>query len=256
MLTKLIKKQKLFMSDSFNEAKMNKVLILSGAGLSAESGIRTFRDSNGLWEEYDIMEVCSAQGFARDRQKVLDFYDMRRADIKDKKPNDAHKMMAELKKKYPENIEILTQNVDDLLEKADCPEVIHLHGTLRDLRCLNCGNIWDIGYDSINGRTCPRCKSSDIRHNVVMFHEPAPAYETLYEKISLCRNGLFIAIGTSGHVIDAGGIADYFKLSILNNRDPEPMMDRSFTEVFHENATTAVPKIRELTEKFIDTGSF
>ena len=235
---------------------MNKVLILSGAGLSAESDIRTFRDSNGLWEEYDIMEVCSAQGFAKDRQKVLNFYDMRRADIAYKKPNEAHLMIAELKKQYPENVQVLTQNVDDLLEKADCPDVIHLHGTLRDLRCENCGHIWDIGYESITGKTCPECRSSDIRHNVVMFHEPAPAYETLYEKIALCRNGLFIAVGTSGHVIDAGGIADYFKFSILNNRDPEPMMDRYFTKIFHENATTAAPKIRELAEKFMESGDF
>lgn len=233
---------------------MNKVLILSGAGLSAESGIRTFRDSNGLWEEHDIMEVCSAQGFAKNPEKVLNFYDMRRSDIKDKKPNDAHLMIAEIKKEYPVNVEILTQNVDDLLEKADCPDVIHLHGTLRDLRCLNCGNIWDVGYSSISGKTCPECKSDNIRHNVVMFHEPAPAYETLYEKIALCRNGLFIAIGTSGQVIDAGGIAGYFKYSILNNRDPEPLMDGSFTKIFHENATSAAPKIRELVEKFLKTG--
>lgn len=235
---------------------MNKVLILSGAGLSAESGIRTFRDSNGLWEEFDIMEVCSAQGFAKDRQKVLNFYDHRRADIAEKKPNEAHIMIADLKKKYSKNVHVLTQNVDDLLEKSGCPNVIHLHGTLRDLRCENCGNIWDIGYDSIKGKTCPKCGNSNPRHNVVMFHEPAPAYETLYEKIGECRNGLFIAIGTSGQVLDVGGIADLFKLSILNNRDPEPIMDRSFTKVFHELATTAAPKIAELAEEFITSGYF
>jgi len=233
---------------------MNQILILSGAGLSAESGIRTFRDSNGLWEDYDIMEVCSAQGFAKDRQKVLDFYDMRREDIKDKIPNAAHLMTAQLKKKYPKNIHILTQNVDDLLEKAGCEDIHHLHGTLRDLRCEACGNIWDIGYGSIKGKTCPKCQSDHIRHNVVMFHEPAPAYDTLYELIAKCRNELFIAIGTSGQVIDAGGIADYFKFSILNNRDPEPTMDRSFTKVFHELATTAAPKIAELAKVFIKTG--
>lgn len=238
------------------EAKMNKVLILSGAGLSAESGIRTFRDSNGLWEEYDIMEVCSAQGFAKDRQKVLNFYDQRRADISEKKPNEAHLMITDLKKKHPGNIHVLTQNVDDLLEKSGCPDVIHLHGTLRDLRCENCGNIWDIGYGSIKGKTCPKCGTSNTRHNVVMFHEPAPAYELLYETISKCATGLFIAIGTSGQVIDAGGIADYFKLSILNNRDPEPIMDKAFTKVFHENATTAAPKIAELVEEFITSGYF
>jgi NAD-dependent deacetylase len=235
---------------------MNKVLILSGAGLSAESGIRTFRDSNGLWEEHDIMEVCSIQGFIKDRQKVLNFYDGRRADLSEKKPNEAHLMIANLKKKYPKNVHVLTQNIDDLLEKSGCPDIIHLHGTLRDLRCENCENIWDIEYGSIKGKTCPKCGTSKTRHNVVMFQEPAPAYELLYKTILKCATGLFIAIGTSGQVIDAGGIADYFKLSILNNRDPESTMDRFFTKVFHENATTAAPKIAELVEEFITSGGF
>ena len=97
---------------------MKKVLILSGAGLSAESGLRTFRDSDGLWEEYDIMEVCSARGFRANRQKVLDFYDKRRAQLAGCEPNEAHKMIARIKAKYPEQIAVLTQNVDDLLERA------------------------------------------------------------------------------------------------------------------------------------------
>jgi len=233
---------------------MNRVLILSGAGLSAESGIRTFRDSNGLWEEYDVMEVCSAEGFLKDRSKVLDFYDMRRRDISDKVPNAAHFMIAELKKHFPENIAVLTQNVDDLLERAECPDVIHLHGTLRDLRCESCGHIWDIGYGPIKGHICPQCQSSNVRHNVVMFHEPAPAYQTLYEKINECHKGLFIAIGTSGQVIDAGGIAKYFRFSVLNNRDPEPSMDYCFSKVIHRKATEAAPETRKIILNFINSG--
>ncbi len=235
---------------------MNHVLILSGAGLSAESGIRTFRNSNGLWNEFNIMEVCSAEGFRKDREKVLDFYDMRRSDIKDKVPNAAHFMIAELKKSFPEEIHVLTQNVDDLLEKAGCPDVVHLHGTLCDLRCENCFNIWNIKYESIKGKKCPECKSSNIRHNVVMFHEPAPAYQTLYKTIEKTSSGLFVAIGTSGYVIDAGGIASCFNFSILNNRDPEPSMDNMFLKVFHEKATSAAPKIKEIVVKFINSGVF
>ena len=106
--------------------KMKKVLILSGAGLSAESGLRTFRDSDGLWEEYDIMEVCSARGFRANRQKVLDFYDKRRAQLAECEPNEAHRMIARIKAKYPEQIAVLTQNVDDLLERAGCQKVVHL----------------------------------------------------------------------------------------------------------------------------------
>ncbi|HRZ78530.1 MAG TPA: Sir2 family NAD-dependent protein deacetylase [bacterium] len=233
---------------------MNKVLILSGAGLSAESGIRTFRDSNGLWEEFDVMEVCSAEGFIKDRSKVLDFYDMRRRDIADKQPNAAHLMIAELKNAFPENIAVLTQNVDDLLERAECTDVIHLHGTLRDLRCESCGHIWDIGYGPVKGHICPQCRSGNVRHNVVMFHEPAPEYQTLYEKITECHKGLFVAIGTSGQVIDAGGIAKYFRFSVLNNRDPEPSMDYCFSKVIHRKATEAAPEIRKIILNFINSG--
>ena len=112
---------------------MKKVLILSGAGLSAESGLRTFRDSDGLWEEYDIEEVCSARGFRANRQKVLDFYDKRRAQLAECEPNEAHRMIARIKAKYPEQIAVLTQNVDDLLERAGCADVVHLHGFLPEI---------------------------------------------------------------------------------------------------------------------------
>ncbi len=125
---------------------MKKVYIISGAGLSAESGIRTFRGSDGMWEEYSIEEVCSIYGWERDRDKVTEFYNKRRADISTKKPNYAHKRLAELKNKYPNNIYMLTQNVDDLLEKAGCKDVIHLHGTLTDLRCEMCETVFYIGY--------------------------------------------------------------------------------------------------------------
>lgn len=108
---------------------MNKIYILSGAGLSAESGIRTFRDTNGLGEECSVEEVCSMDGMIRDRQKVLDFYDDRRSDIASKTPNHAYIRLAEIKNKYPQNIVMPTQNVDDMLERVGCKDVIHLHGT-------------------------------------------------------------------------------------------------------------------------------
>ena len=129
---------------------MKKVLILSGAGLSAESGLRTFRDSDGLWEEYDIEEVCSARGFRANRQKVLDFYDKRRAQLAECEPNEAHRMIARIKAKYPEQIAVLTQNVDDLLERAGCVDVVHLHGFLPEIYCEHCKKIEYIGYEAIN----------------------------------------------------------------------------------------------------------
>ncbi len=200
------------------------------------------------------MEVCSAEGFRRDRRKVLDFYDRRRADLADKKPNRAHEAIAELKKRFPDDLAVVTQNVDDLLERAGCPAVIHLHGTLRDLRCEACGHVWDIGYDSIKGKHCSACGTDRVRHNVVMFHEPAPEYQRLYELIAETRGGLFVAIGTSGQVIDVGGIARYYRFSVLNNLHPEPMIDPFFTITVHEPATQAAPRIAALIERFLSAG--
>jgi len=228
---------------------MKKVYILSGAGLSAESGVRTFRDTNGLWEEYKVEDVCSVGGYERDPQLVLDFYDARRADIKDKKPNKAHKGIAKLKQKYPKNIEVLTQNVDDLLERAGCSDVIHLHGTLTDLRCEDCGAVFPIGYDSQKGVVCPRCESDRIRHNVVMFGEAAPEYVHLHHLYN--EADMVVVIGTSGYVIDIAYIAQLVPYSILNNLDPDPNIDQYFTKVYIKEATKAIDDIIKDVEEFL-----
>ena len=109
-------------------------MILSGAGLSAESGIKTFRDHDGLWEGYDVMEVCSTQGWIEDRKKVTNFYNDRRADLESKKPNHAHKVLAQLEMDYRGRVLHLTQNIDDLMEKAGAKDVVHLHGILTHLQ--------------------------------------------------------------------------------------------------------------------------
>lgn len=199
---------------------MSKVMIISGAGLSAESGIRTFRDADGLWEEYDVMQVCSTQGWEADRALVTAFYNARRLDLKGKLPNLAHHAFARLEHEYPGQIIHLTQNVDDLLERAGCKEVVHLHGTLRDLRCEECGHTWDIGYQAQNEYdACPRCESDRVRHNVVMFGESAPQYAKIYPSID--KSSLFIAVGTSGQVIDIVDIAGAFDHSLLINPNRE-----------------------------------
>ena len=227
-----------------------KVFILSGAGLSAESGIRTFRDSDGLWEEYSVEEVCSVGGWERDRDKVTKFYDARRADLKDKKPNRAHKMIAYLKEKYPDNIEVLTQNVDDLLERAGCEDVIHLHGTLTDLRCEDCGEVFSIGYDPQNGSVCPRCESDRVRHNVVMFGEAAPEYVHLHRLYN--EADMVVVIGTSGYVIDIAYIAQLVDYSILNNLDSDPNIDQYFSKVYTLRATEAIDMIVDDVEEFLE----
>ena len=227
-----------------------KVYIISGAGLSAESGIRTFRDTDGLWEEYSIEEVCSVGGFINDRQKVLDFYDARRADVEKKKPNYAHKRLAELKKAYPDNIVMLTQNVDDMLERAGCQEIIHLHGTLTDLRCESCETVFPIGFRSQEGTICPSCGSDEIRHNVVMFGESAPAYAHLRELYN--EADMVVVIGTSGQVIDTAYMAQLVGNAILNNLDVDEHHDQYFKIKLYKPATEAVDEIYALVEEFLD----
>jgi NAD-dependent deacetylase len=236
---------------------MRKVMIVSGAGLSAESGISTFRESDGLWERYDVMEVCSAQGWQKNRKLVTDFYNARRMELEEKAPNAAHFALAELERKYSLRVWNLTQNVDNLLEKAGCKRVIHLHGTLTDLRCESCCGVFDIGYRAQKeDECCPNCGSSDIRHNVVMFGESAPEYQHLYEAVEECD--LFVAIGTSGRVIDIVSLAGEFDHSILVNPKREEritafgsfdrMIDDYFEHFIQKRATEAAGEMVALIE--------
>ncbi len=230
---------------------MKQVLFLSGAGLSAESGIQTFRDHNGLWENYNVMEVCSVEGYCANPEKVHQFYDMRRADLADKKPNEAHMMMHRLQKQFPNQVSILTQNVDDLLERAGCINVVHLHGTLRELRCTQCHTCFDIAYAPMSQHSnCPKCASQSLRHNVVMFGESAPLYETLYQKLQGCA--LLVVVGTSGSVLPIAQYAQSVPRAILNNLEPGPEIpENSFSDIFYESAGNAAPKIEKIVQDFI-----
>ncbi|MDQ1245086.1 MAG: NAD-dependent deacetylase, partial [Campylobacterota bacterium] len=168
---------------------MAKVLILSGAGISAESGISTFRDSGGLWEEYDVSIVCNYDSMQKHEDVTIEFYDKRRAELESKEPNYAHKRVAELKNMYKKEIAVLTQNVDNLFEKAGLKseDVIHLHGFLTQLRCqdLHCGKVFDVGYKSQNEFNVGRRLACDskLRPNIVFFGEQAPMYEELNRHI-------------------------------------------------------------------------
>ena len=140
---------------------MRHIVFLSGAGISAESGISTFRDAGGLWERYNVMDVCSAEAFRCNRQFVLDFYNKRRRELVDKRPNAAHLMIAELQREFPGRVLNITQNIDDLFEKAGCQGTTHLHGELTKARCELCGYVWEIGYTDIVGTEhCPACGAS------------------------------------------------------------------------------------------------
>lgn len=235
---------------------MAKVLILSGAGISAESGISTFRQSDGLWEQYDVNVVCNYDSLEKNKELTIEFYDKRREDIKDKLPNKAHKVIAKLKKTYKDDIAVITQNVDDLFEKAGLndDEVIHLHGFLKELRCTNeqCGNIVNIGYEkqnSYNNGVCSQC-SAHLRPNIVFFGEQAPQYEVLSEHIQDCE--MFIVIGTSGNVIGVNTIASFSEISILNNLEPSDAIDpAAFTKVIYDKASNAIDTIEDAIKKHL-----
>jgi len=235
---------------------MAKVVILSGAGISAESGISTFRDSGGLWEEYDVEVVCNYDSLQKNEALTIEFYDKRRAELENKEPNYAHRVIKELKDEYDSDIAIITQNVDNLFEKAglNSSDVLHLHGFMPEVRCQNsrCGGVYDIGYKSLytlNSGLCPKC-STKLRPNIVFFGEGAPMYEELNRHIQDCE--LFIVIGTSGNVIGVNTIASFCEKSILNNLEPSDAIDESsFSKVLYEKASFAIDEIREEIEEFL-----
>jgi len=235
---------------------MAKVLILSGAGISAESGISTFRESGGLWEEYDVSVVCNYDSMQKHEDLTVEFYDKRRAELESKEPNYAHKAIAGLKKRYGKDIAVITQNVDNLFEKAgmQSSDVIHLHGFLRELRCQDpyCEQVFDVGYGAqieFNGGRCPECDSK-LRPNIVFFGEMAPMYEELNRHIQDCE--LLVVIGTSGNVIGVNTMAQFATRSILNNYEPSNAInDAYFSKVLYKKATEAIDEIAGEIEDFL-----
>lgn len=234
---------------------MAKVIILSGAGLSAESGISTFRESGGVWEEYDVSVVCNHDSLEKNEALTIEFYDKRRADLESKEPNYAHKTLAKLKKRYPDEIALITQNVDDMFEKAGVEggDVIHLHGFLPEVRCRECSVIYNVKYKklySLNNGICEECDGK-LRPNIVFFGEQAPMYERLYEEISDCE--MIVVIGTSGYVIGVNQIAQFTDYSILNNLEAsDAIMDALFDKVLYKRATEAVDEIVNDIEEFLN----
>lgn len=184
------------------EVKKKKIVVLSGSGISAESGISTFRDSGGLWEEYSIEEVATPQAWAADREKVLDFYNLRRKQLLSTEPNDGHKALVNLEKGY--EVKVVTQNVDDLHERAGSSHVLHLHGELRKARSTVDPNlIYPIkGWELKLGDKCE--KGSQLSPHVVWFGEAVTEMENA---ISITAQAdILIVVGTSLQVYPAAGL--------------------------------------------------
>jgi NAD-dependent deacetylase len=179
------------------------IVILTGAGISAESGIDTFRDAGGLWEQHRVEDVATPEGFARDPDLVLGFYDIRREALSQVKPNAAHQALARLDAEWSGELLIVTQNVDDLHERGGAKRVLHMHGELKSALCLSCEmrSPWDAPMS--NRPPCPVCQAPSLRPDVVWFGEMPYQMEMIYAAIR--EADLFVSIGTSGAVYPAAG---------------------------------------------------
>lgn len=221
---------------------MKKLVVLSGAGISAESGIKTFRDANGLWEGHDVMEVASPQGWAKNRELVLDFYNQRRKQAQEVQPNAAHIALVELEKNY--DVTIITQNVDNLHEKAGSSKVIHLHGELFKSRStVDESLIYDMTHWELKlGDKCE--KGSQLRPHIVWFGEMVPLMD---KAIGIARTAdIFIVIGTSLVVYPAAGLVDYVpmesKIYVIDKNMPY-VAPRPNLVLLEENATSGMQKV-------------
>ncbi|MFD1095728.1 SIR2 family NAD-dependent protein deacylase [Salegentibacter chungangensis] len=221
---------------------MKTIVVLTGAGISAESGIKTFRDADGLWEGHDVMQVASPQGWERDPELVLDFYNKRRRQLLEVEPNPAHYALAELEEFY--EVQIITQNIDDLHERAGSTSVTHLHGELLKARStfdeklvmdwrkdINIGDFCEFNYQ--------------LRPHVVWFGESVPLFEKAMRIAS--RADILIVVGTSMQVYPAASLVDFSPAGTpVYFIDPKPnIVENRELTVIQENASEGVPKLTE-----------
>jgi NAD-dependent deacetylase len=222
---------------------MKHIVVLSGAGMSAESGLKTFRDANGLWEGHDVMEVATPEGFHNNPELVLEFYNQRRKQLLEVKPNTAHFDLAHLETNY--NVSIITQNVDDLHERAGSSNVIHLHGEL--LKVRSTGNEFDIQSwtnDIVLGDVCK--KGYQLRPHIVWFGEAVPMIETA---MNICATAdTLIIIGTSMQVYPAASLMHYVpEQTPTFFIDPNPAIEsKGHLKVISETATSGMKKVIDL----------
>lgn len=180
------------------------IVILTGAGVSAESGLGTFRDKDGLWTRYDLREVATPEGFARNPALVHDFYNARRKNLIAAAPNAAHYALAELERNWDGDFLLVTQNVDDLHERAGSQRLLHMHGELLKVRCDLCQNVGTWHGDLDLATACPACGNAGaMRPHVVWFGEMPMYMDEIYAALDRCE--LFLSIGTSGQVYPAAG---------------------------------------------------
>lgn len=230
------------------------IVILTGAGISRESGIATFRDAGGLWENERIEDVATPGGFARNPGKVFAFYNARRREITagSIKPNAAHLALARLEQACGESVLVVTQNVDNLHEQAGSRSLLHMHGELLKARCTACGKVSAWEEDMDEKSLCPACgKIGKLRPHIVWFEEMPLYMDTIDEALTTCR--LFVSIGTSGNVYPAAGFAARARSNGAQTLELnlEPSLNASgFHEGRYGPATQVVPAwVAEILEK-------
>ncbi|EPC7251927.1 NAD-dependent protein deacylase [Cronobacter sakazakii] len=245
-------RQRIFFRDRIMTPEvMNKpvVVVLTGAGISAESGIRTFRAADGLWEEHRVEDVATPEGFARNPQLVQEFYNARRRQLQQPeiKPNAAHLALARLEEALGDRFLLVTQNIDNLHERTGSKNVVHMHGELLKVRCSQSGQVLEWTGDVTPGDKCHCCQfPAPLRPHVVWFGEMPLGMDRIYE--ALARADVFIAIGTSGHVYPAAGFVHEAKLqgahTVELNLEPS-QVGSEFEEKHYGLASQVVPEYVE-----------
>ncbi|OTA16136.1 putative histone deacetylase [Xenorhabdus vietnamensis] len=232
-----------------NKIEKPYVVVLTGAGISAESGIRTFRSSDGLWEEHRVEDVATPEGFQRDPEIVQAFYNARREQLQQPEiqPNAAHYALVELEHQLGDRFLLVTQNIDDLHERAGSHRVLHMHGELLKVRCCQSGQVIEWTTELTMEDRCHCCQfPSLLRPHVVWFGEMPLGMEQIY--LALAEADIFIAIGTSGHVYPAAGFVHEAKLSgahtVELNLEPS-QVENLFDEKHYGHASKIVPQYAE-----------
>lgn len=226
-------------------ARTSRLVILTGAGISAESGLRTFRAADGLWEDHRVEDVATPGAFQRNPALVYHFYNERRRSLPTVQPNAAHLALARLEREWPGELLLVTQNVDDLHDRAGSSNLLHMHGELLKARCTNCSAIhpWP---DDLDGHSrCPACTREALRPHIVWFGELPLEMDRIYQALDRCT--CFVAIGTSGHVYPAAGFVEAVPpgaRTVELNLEPS-LVASAFREGHTGRATDLVPAFVE-----------
>lgn len=221
------------------------VVFLTGSGISADSGIETFRDKGGLWHKYDVQKVCNIETFEQNKAQIFSFYNEQRRKYANAKPNYAHLAIARLQQQIGK-VSIITQNIDQLLEQAGCHNVVHIHGNLNEMICLACEKIHVIDDQDISpDDPCPFCHQTELKPNVVFFNEGAYMQPMLEIFEAMTVDDVLVVMGTSGMAIPLNALVEAVPgFKILNNLMPSDDINEDlFDHVIYQQATKAIDQI-------------